>query len=94
MDITRDEFNGLGGRVSKNKEEFLVCRAENTVKLENMEETMSEIKVDIGKLFDGQKEIKESNTKMQGKIIGATAIIIIVIQVGTPMIMKLLGNIF
>lgn len=81
VDITRSEFNGLGKRVSDDREDFVQCRAQNTEKLENVEKTMTHIETNVGKLFDGQSEIKDSQSKMQGKIIGGVAAAVFLIQV-------------
>jgi len=53
-ELTRDEFNGLGARVNKNQNDIAI----NTTKIETVKEDTYHNRDNIGKLFDGQQEIK------------------------------------
>ena len=79
-EITRTEFDGLGGRVTGVKEEFIHCRAENSEKLKNMEDTVEHMEENITKIFETQDKIQIQLSGLIGKILGGTAVIIALSQ--------------
>ena len=80
-EVTRSEFDGLGRRVTTVNENFIHCRAENTEKLKNVEETVQHMEDNITKIFQTQEKMQIQLSSLIGKILGGTAVIVALLQV-------------
>jgi hypothetical protein len=80
-EVTETMFNGLGERVTRNKDDFIACKAENSQKILSLEESSREIKIGMTKLAEAQTAISLKLSSLTGKIVGGCAVVVAIIQV-------------
>jgi hypothetical protein len=74
-EVTESMFNGLGERVTRNKDDFIACRAENTQKISSMEEAIRDFKSDMKALSTLQTDLGLKLGNLTGKIVGGCGVI-------------------
>ena len=87
-EVTRGEFNGLGQRVDRNREDFVECRASNGQAVATMAETLQAQGQAITRLFQGQEDIKVGFAGMKGRLWMVGAIIALFIPILTAIIIR------
>ena len=106
-EVNRNEFDGLGGRVSKIREDHIKCSAITTGKIATLEQTTKRQEDNIVKIYDRIGDIETEIAKIPGKIESSVnsssakiiktistvlAIIMIIIQGLSFLAMSLIGK--
>ena len=76
--VTKEEFNGLGGRLTDTKEAFIKCKAENRQKVTALETAITEMAISQTRVFQGQESINVKLATLTGslKTWGIVAVIV------------------
>jgi hypothetical protein len=77
-DVTREDFNGLGGRVNLLTSDFGACRAARGIQIDNLLEDVNESKRHIDALYNLNREEMRKQSKIMGAGIAAVTIIQVV----------------
>lgn len=86
---TRDEVNGLGIRLNSIERSVASCQGEKGQRIFSLTHDTQENKKSIIDIYKCMNELKVQMAGMQNRIIGAVAVIILVIQLIAPFLMKL-----
>jgi hypothetical protein len=82
------ELNGLGTRLNDLENSVSRCQGEHRVEIINVKSGTENNKGDIESLFKAVTEIKVQIASMSNRIIGAVAVIVMVINLVIPFIME------
>lgn len=77
-EVTRQEFNGLGGRVTNLAVDKAACRAEILQKYENQEQQMTQTRENVSKLFTKVDSVTGMVNRGIGIMIAVSAAIALV----------------
>lgn len=88
MEVTRDEFNGLGSRLSSIQNSYNVCHAIHEEREKVMADKIEKIEQNIESLFTGIGTMKSEFTKLSTRFGIAITIIVFVLQATMPLIIK------
>ena len=90
MDITRDEFNGLGSRVGGLREDFIECRSKKTQQIGSLEDGRKDQEDKIMSIFRTQEEMKIAMSGLQNRLIGIGLAMVVFIPLVTSLLSKYL----
>lgn len=80
-EVTRDEFNGLGKRVSSLKESFVGCQSGNQVKIENLEKMATTSSENQTKIFEKLEALEVKVSSQWAKVTAGVVVGWAVVQV-------------
>lgn len=90
---TREEINGLGMRVNSIERSVASCQGEKGQQILSLDTDMRDNKKSIIDIYKCMTELKVAMASMQNRIIGAVAVLIILINLVAPLIIKLIAKI-
>ena len=90
--VTREEFNGLGAKVSTLSEGCIACRTSLTVDVRHLSEELKETKKDVS---DIKQMIQKMGEQIQSLTIKVSIIVAVMVALGniaSPVLKNLLGK--
>lgn len=90
--ITRDEFNGLGAKVSNLSEGCIACRTTLTADVRHLSEELKETKKDVS---DIKQMIQRMGEQVQALTLKVSIIVAVMVALGnlaSPLLKNLLGK--
>ena len=80
-DVTREEFDGLGKRVTELKESVVGCQSAKGVEIDHLKQMASDTKSDIGTVFNKIERVEVKVSTMWGKVTAGVAVAVLLIQI-------------
>jgi hypothetical protein len=90
--VTRDEFNGLGARVSELRENCIGCKTAVQSDIRYLNQEQKELKVDMSELKSSITKLSEQVQALTIKLSIAIAIIVTVVNFVVPYLLKKFGG--
>lgn len=90
--VTREEFNGLGIRVSELREKCIGCKTNVEADIRYLNQEQKDIKIDMNDLKLSIVKLTEQVQALTIKLSIAIAIIVTVVNFVVPVLLKKFGN--
>jgi hypothetical protein len=88
MEMTRQDYDGLGQRVTKLREDFVECKATRTEQITGLYRDCSGNTSDIRKLYEAMVLMGQKVSAINNRIIGGAAVLSLLIPLLTAIILR------
>jgi hypothetical protein len=89
-EVSRQELNGLGKKVTKDREDFVECRAEKEATLKSLTALIDTQAENQTRIFQAQEDTKVALSGLKGWLIGIGAVLGVVSPIITAVVIHFL----